>query len=738
MKNVSAPARHLIRAAVLILTAVVPACAYAYLHSRVIVSSDTTTTLPMASDILAGNVWLKNWILGSNNFYFTEILVYCLGRLAGLSFCTLIVWIPSLALGLTFSLLLAFLLPELARYKRVFSYIIFALLFVSVLIVVPYQSSYTLLNANSHNNLYAGVALCLLLVSVFLSGRFWALPVLILLGSLLCFSEGVTVMVLVGPLVLFGLLHALCTKQRRPLLLTLSGALMYAGGKGISDLFSHMGGLVTRGLPMHLLAPEGVPARIPDWAEQFGVLLDAPLVSSHVTVRTTLVRVLALLYAAALVYGIIRFFRLSWRRQLMLLTALLNIGGCLFTDVAISHRYIVPAFYFGFLLLFLFICDAAERILTHTFEPDTPVTAAHTAGTANTHVPAGLPGSFSFWRAAAGLLVPFCLVSSVSFGADKCAEFASQPILGQDEQRLADFISKNRLGDGYANFWNASVIAYYADFDFQVYPVYTGTGSGTFIAYPELIRRDWYAECGIHYFVLHEGEDSDEIRKQVLAIAGEPDSCYDFGDYELLWYDRDLSAHLTNGLYDNVLTADELIPATDTGVYEEDTQDIQGIQDMQDIQDMQGIQDMLDMQGMQGIQDMQDMLDMQDMQGMQGRCWVLPDGGSVGAYGVSLAPGTWRLTFHGSSLKDAAILVTSDKLGELGVICANEEIQSGEATDENALPEGSTSITAADSETVSLTVRLPKAVEDITITVQNLSGGDGKDVRLNRITAEKL
>lgn len=490
-----ASARQWLRATLLILTAVVPACVYAYLHSRVIVSSDTTTTLPMASDILAGNVWLNNWVLGSNNFYFTEILAYCLGRLAGLSFRALIVWIPSLALGLTFSLFLAFLLPELARYKRVISYIIFALLFISVLIIVPFQSSYALINANSHNNLYALIAVCLLLVAAFESGHNWPLPVLVLLGSLICFSEGVTLMVLVGPLVLFGLLRALGEKKPRPLRLTLAGALMYAGGKGISALFSHMGGLVTRGLPMHLLTPEAAAGRLAEWADQFGVLLDAPLVSSPATMRTTYVRLLALVYAAALVYGIVRFLRLSWRRQLLLITAVLNIGGCLFTDVAITHRYIVPAFYFGFLLLFLFVCDAVEQLASRAVcqvSPETP-RRPHLAGSDR---------RFSCWRAAAGLLISFCLLTSVSFGSDKWSEFAAQPALGGDEQRLADFIAENDLGDGYANFWNASVIAYYADFDFQVYPVYTGTRSGAFVAYPELIRLDWYAERSIHYFVL--------------------------------------------------------------------------------------------------------------------------------------------------------------------------------------------------------------------------------------------
>lgn len=657
MKKFSAPARRFVRTILIILTAVIPACCYAALHSRVIVSSDTTTTLPMASDILSGNIWLKNWILGSNNFYFTEILAYAAGRLAGFSFHTLITWIPSLALGLTFSLLLAFLLPELERYKRIVSYIIFALLFISILIIVPWQSSYALINANSHNNLYALIAVCLLFVAAFQAGHIWPLPLLVLLGSLLYFSEGVTLMVLIGPLVLFGLLSAIGSRHPRPLLLTLSGALMYAGGKGISALFQHMGGLVTRGLPIHLLSPEDAAGRISDWADQFGVLLDAPLVSSRVTVYTTFARCAAVLFAAGLVYGIVRFFRLSWRRQMLLLIALLNIGGCLFTDVAITHRYIVPAFYAGFLLLFLFISDITEHLLNR----------------AAAVIPSA--GAFSFWRAASALLISFCTVFSVFFGAGKWSAFAAQPVLGSDEQRLADFIRDRNLGDGYANFWSASVVAYNADFDFQIFPVYTSTGSGTFVAYPELIRRDWYGETGIHYFVVHETEEgSREILQQVVSIAGEPDADYLFGDYELLWYDSDLSALLGNGLYDNVLTSDELLPASDSGLLQSDDG------------------------------------------------WLLSEGGSLAAYGESLAPGTWRFTFYGENVAESSIVITSDKLGELAVYTSD-------GSDTNTTASGS------DSDEVTLTVSLPKAVEDITIKVRNTSG---EDIILNRIETEKF
>ena len=598
MKNVSAPARRFVCAAVLILTCIILALGYASLHNRVIVSSDTTTTFPMSSDLLAGNGWLKNWILGSNNFYFTEICIYALGHLAGLSYRTLTVWVPSLALALTFSLLLAFLLPELEQYKRVISYIIFALLFAAVLLIVPYLSSYALLSANSHNNLYALVAVSFLLVAAFMDGHLWALLILIFLGSCLCFSEGVTLMVLVGPLVLFGLLRAVSKKQGRPLLLTLAGALMYAGGKAISALFDHLGGLVTRGIPMHLVHLNEVPGRAEKWGDEFAALLGTSLLTRPVTVYKAFAWCAAILFTASILYGIVRFFLLSWRRQFLLLAALLNIGGCLFTDVAITYRYIVPAFYFGFLLLFLFISDAVEHVVNRA------------AAQAKVH-------TFSMWRAAAGLLVSFSTVFSVCFGADKWTDFVSKPAFGSDEQRLADFIQEQKLGDGYANFWNASVIAYYADFDFQVYPVYTGTGSGTFIAYPELIRRDWYAEKGIHYFVLHEDGENSEILQQVITIAGEPDTTYSFGSFDLLWYEKDLSGRLTNGMYDNVLTPEEILPVSMSGIQQEDDG------------------------------------------------WTLTDGGSVATYGVSLAPGTWKFTFRGENLGNASLAITSEKLGSL-------------------------------------------------------------------------
>ncbi|MGI5990078.1 MAG: hypothetical protein ACOX78_07425 [Lachnospiraceae bacterium] len=627
--------RRLLTFLLLFIVWIVLSALYAHYHSRVIVSSDTTTTLPAAADVLAGNVWLKNWILGSNNFYFTEILVYALGLFLGISCQTLIACVPAVFLALTFCLLLAFILPELTRCRHVLSYIIFAAAFTAVLLIVPYSSSYTLLNANSHNNLYALVMICVLLAGSFPDGRLWPLLLMTVLGSLLYFSKGVTLMVLIAPLLLFGVLQAISRKKIRPLFLSLSAALMYAGGKGLSWLFTKEGGLVTRGIPIHLIQWSDFSERAAEWLDEIGSLFGTSLVSFPFSVFSFFARVLACFWACSILISLIRIVRLSWRRQMLLLIAVLNIAGCLFTDVAVSYRYIVPAFLCGMVLLFLQLADLSEFLITKM---------------------SGLARSTA-WRASSAFLSVFVLVPSVFCGTVKWSDFSNTSVYGTDEKALADFIEDRSLGNGFALFWNASAIASYSDFSFQVLPVYTHTGSGTFIAYPELIRRDWYEQKDIHYFIYNDETDSEEVPEQLVFIAGEPDTSFTIGHYTLYWWDQDLSDLLDNGLYDNLLSGKEFYTTSTDCSLETD-----------------------------------------------GSWTLLPDG-QLQAAGEALAPGSYTFTFSGAGISGADITVESEKLGELAHHTAGSSADSHTGT----------------SDTVTLSVDVSKAVEDISITITNLS-----------------
>ena len=79
-------------------------------HSKIEVSSDSTTLIPMAKDFLKGNILLESWILGTNNFYFTDMIYFALGFLFQLKSSTLVYLIPAVVQAATVVLLIYFFL----------------------------------------------------------------------------------------------------------------------------------------------------------------------------------------------------------------------------------------------------------------------------------------------------------------------------------------------------------------------------------------------------------------------------------------------------------------------------------------------------------------------------------------------------------------------------------------------------------------------------------------------------
>ena len=166
------------------------------LKARVGLSSDSTTFLPMAQDILNGNIWLRGWIVGTNNFHFTETIFYAIGLSLGLSQTFLVRFISSFMYALLVSMvLLWWLKPEPTTIggkingATWFPFIVGIMLF----IIIPFDAAYCLLNPNSHNNLYVFCIICLSLCLKYLeSFRKRYLGIYIILASLIAFSESVT------------------------------------------------------------------------------------------------------------------------------------------------------------------------------------------------------------------------------------------------------------------------------------------------------------------------------------------------------------------------------------------------------------------------------------------------------------------------------------------------------------------------------------------------------------------
>ena len=69
---------------------------YYKFHEKVIVTSDNTTMLPLLKDWIEGNFLLRNWIVGTNNFFFTETIWCMLGLLLGMDSIDIVYFIPAI------------------------------------------------------------------------------------------------------------------------------------------------------------------------------------------------------------------------------------------------------------------------------------------------------------------------------------------------------------------------------------------------------------------------------------------------------------------------------------------------------------------------------------------------------------------------------------------------------------------------------------------------------------------
>lgn len=113
-----------------------------------------------------------------------------------------------------------------------------------------------------------------------------------------------------------------------------------------------------------------------------------------------------------------------------------------------------------------------------------------------------------------------------------------------DAEEMANYIEERNLGNGYGDFWTASLVSSYTDFDDLVIQVYSN--SNGFAEYPELVSTKWYGEDDIHYVLFYEDDTKNSMCREsdVTEFLGEPDQDVIIGAYELLYYQEDISEYL--------------------------------------------------------------------------------------------------------------------------------------------------------------------------------------------------
>lgn len=508
---------------VIILSVVILTGFYYWYHLRVTLSSDSTTMIPVAMDLLQGNLLLRGWIFGTNNFLFSETIFYLPGVLVGMKIWQLLYIIPAV----TFSALLViniftFLFygkSQISERRKLYA----AVSYVLLVGAISYHTAYTLLNANSHNGLYVFIGVEIWLIFRYLDTKKYRYVVLyIMIGALLQFSDGVFLMAMIAPaagMCLYFGLQAWLAREKEALIqyvIIFGGTCAtYALAKAISLFFQSMGGMETRGLPIQIVTPGVAVRRLFQYKDE-ALLLWGYKADTQGSMVAQIYNLLIVLFFVMTVFAF--FFHVSYivkrkisrERMILWLMMLFNVGGCLFTDTAIFHRYLVPTYIYGTMLLILTVMDILNVCST---------------------------------RFRRGLAL-IGMVSCIGISSYRVGEVVQIGDVMKYQKQVAAYLTEHEMGNGYGDFFSASLIASFTEFKNNIYPI--SVSGGKIHPYVELIKKDWYERNDIHYIVVN-AEDQNNIfckKRDAVAMLGEPDEAIVIGVYEILYWDTDISKYL--------------------------------------------------------------------------------------------------------------------------------------------------------------------------------------------------
>lgn len=488
-----------------------------YYHLKINISSDGTTMFPVAKDLLHGNVLLKGWTLGTNNFLFTETIFYAIFMLFGCSYQFMIHFIPAAVISTLAVFCLYFFIYKDNALRTQASKNIFLMCAMTVVFlgIVGRGAAYTLINPNSHNNLYIFTAVCIVLVLNYM--RTELLKYLIIydiLAVLMSFSESVTSMVLFAPVGLFCVYKIIFVKaDRKKGVILLSNSIgAFIASKLLTVLVAFAGGVYTRGLPLGLAHPRYYPGRIWGFLKEMLLLfgfrkVDGIVVTPETLLNNMLVCIVVIGCTVILIYNLVHFFKLSDLDRLLILVVIVNLGLSVITDVVVYHRYIAPAFLFGFIL-------CARTLIQHM-------------------------DKLSFYKK----LYRFLVVITIFIFIVRVKDVIKAPKFGAEEKIVMEEIAHRNWGNGYGDFWCASMPSFYSDFTTDIYPVYTNE-NGLF-GYEELVKSSWFRETDKHFVITFSGNASAFINNERLfEILGEPDDGFEYGSYQVFYYERDISENV--------------------------------------------------------------------------------------------------------------------------------------------------------------------------------------------------
>lgn len=493
---------------------------YVWYHQRVILSSDSTTMLPLAMDWLSGNFLLKDWVVGTDDFFFSETIFYIPGLALDCSCYKLLYLVPSMVLSLLVVYMLYIFVWNNKIVNNIMEKLLLSFWYVAFVGVLAHPTAYTLLNANSHNNAYVFMLVEIVLLELFIDNKKIRYIVLyVLIGTLVMFSEGIMLMVLIAPvcsMCLYCMIKNILCKDEKDnnslFILFWSTGAIYILSMMLEKAIEKRGGLIDAELEFSLVSPAAFFQRLNEYRYQALLLWGAEL-SADGSVKSSVYNVIILIILIATIlifiwkaYEILRG-RITRKELILWLIVFFNIAGCLLIDRAVFYRYLVPGYLFGMILLFLNVYKGLCKL---PFKIKIAVLILISIG---------------------GIYVAGHRIEGIKDVND----------VMQTSKEVADVIEKRNWGNGYGDFWSASVNACFMNFENNIYPIEMDENGIT--PYSELIKNEWYYEKNIHYIIINADDNENIFCKEVTAqkVLGDPDEMVIIGKYKIMYWDKDLS-----------------------------------------------------------------------------------------------------------------------------------------------------------------------------------------------------
>ena len=507
---------------------------YIYHQNTQLVASDNCSMFPMLIDFLNGNFLLKNWVVGTASFAFTDT-IWCLpGILLGVHIPKIMSFCAALFHSAFVSILLYMTLSdeyERGNLKGFKIPSLFTVIYLMLIAVVPYSGftienpTYLYLNLNLHAGAFMFIAIEMLLLYLWKESDYTKsiYPVVFTVyGILGQMSDGTPLMIFFGPLCVYGAYYLIWPKvernKKKDLFLIIDSVVIVVIASLLNKLITYIGVLTILGV---IFSFNNIETAVMNCKTLVIKLLNLFGYDVFYGIKLTpyllIVCLIISLIAVSVIYQLVMALRSKPDRLgfLLSLGIVSNVIGAVFISSGydtVSARHIMSIPFFGSALI-------VKLLLS-------------------------IPRNKAVVKK---ILVAVVMVISCGYSLYNLAKIRYIPDYGADGEAVADYIDQKGGGNGYGALWVYTTISAYTDCESTLIPVWwNGWGNG-FFRYKILLNTEWYNESDIHYVVVLSNEGDlyadGGNRTDFTKFAGEPDEDRVFGIYEVMYYEQDLSQY---------------------------------------------------------------------------------------------------------------------------------------------------------------------------------------------------